>query len=345
VTSPAGEVLQVPVGPGDASLTVPNYRIGSNTASPVTITPYSRFALPPGLAGTVSGAARTINANGIGAPVAPVLTLASAANGDGTSTVTATAAAGANGDGSALRFGIVPEGSRCVLGDTATASFRVDDGVEYAYRMCAESVVGDTSFGRVETTAAVRAVQSTAAPSGWTFVVDAEPAVSDNTARWSISQQPTSSQTPPRYNAPEFSGWPGSTVFDRDPEIGVRYVHQSWGPTTDYARVTPAPGSAPYQVQAAWSAGQCEGGADLALQSSSTDGLATISFDRDELVYYNAADEPLAHEDSWLVPRGAVRADGIGVTVDWSGQGWGLDGVVTTFSAACTPNELPPPAP
>ena len=344
ITSPAGEVLQVRVGPGDASLTVPRYRVGSNTASPVTVTPYSRFAVPPGLAGTTSGASRTINANGIGAPTGPVLALDSTSNGDATATVTAAATAALNGDGSSLVFGVVRDGQRCVVSaDGANASFVVDDGIEYSYRMCAESVYQGTTYGRVEATATVRAVQSTAAPQGWTFVVDPTPAVSSGSAQWTITQQPTSAETPPRNNVAEFQNWPGTTVFDRDPGILVRYVHQDWGPTTDWAAVTPAGGSAPYQTQARWSA-TCDGGADLAPTSSSSNDLAAISFDRSKLTYVDASGAVLPHDDSWLVPVGAVRADGIGVTVDWSAQGWGLNPATDTFSVTCTPN-LPVPGP
>ena len=73
---PAGADQEEPVT-GDDTVIVPRYRVGSNVPAPVTVTPYSRFPVPPGLAGTTSGAARTITANGIGAPGEPVLTLSS----------------------------------------------------------------------------------------------------------------------------------------------------------------------------------------------------------------------------------------------------------------------------
>ena len=38
---------------------------------PITVTPYSRFELPPGLGGSASGAAVTVQANGIGSPLSP----------------------------------------------------------------------------------------------------------------------------------------------------------------------------------------------------------------------------------------------------------------------------------
>lgn len=344
ITSPTGDTVQERVD--DDTVVVARYRVGSNAQTEVTVTPYSRFAVPPGVSGTAAGASRTIAANGIGAPLAPVLTLTSTANGDGTTTVSAIAAASANGDGSSIRYGIVAAGDRCTVSpDGAAASFDVDDGADYTFVMCAESWYGETSFGRIEATATARAVQSPGAPQGWTFVVDPAPQVSSDSARWTITAAPTSSETPPRNNSAEFENWPDSTVFGSDPGIRVRYVHETWGPTTEWAAVTPAAGTAPYQVQARWAADACEGGADLALSSSSSNGAAAVTFDRAALTYYDAADAVLPHEDSWLVPVGAVRVDGIGVTVDWSAQGWGLRAATATFGTTCTPNLEPPPPP
>ena len=73
VSSPAGETVQIPIRRNDTSIDLPQYRVGSNTSSPITVTPYSRFDLPPGLGGSPSGAAATVWGNGIGAPTAPSL--------------------------------------------------------------------------------------------------------------------------------------------------------------------------------------------------------------------------------------------------------------------------------
>ena len=75
VGSPAGETVRVPIGRGQSSIELRDYRVGSNTASPITVTPYSRFDLPPGLGGSPSGAAATVWGNGIGAPTGLALTL------------------------------------------------------------------------------------------------------------------------------------------------------------------------------------------------------------------------------------------------------------------------------
>ena len=346
ISSATGETVRVPVGRGQTSVDVPSYRVGTNTATPVTIRPLSRFDVPPGIGGGPTGGVATVSANGIGAPVDVQLTLTSASNGDGTSTVTAHAVAGSGGDGSTLRYGIVREGARCTASpDGGDATFPgLQDGEEYRFTSCAESWFGGSSFGRSTATATVRAQQTGRAPTGWTFAVDGTPNVSSSRAEWVIRSTPTSSEALPNRNRVEFTGWgPASTVFDRDPGIQVRYVHQVWGTATPWAAVTPRAGSAPYQVQARWSAQTCVGGSDLTLQSDSTNNQANITFGSTGLRFFDIAGVqlPLA-ADPWAVPIGAVRVDGISVSVDWSAQGWGLAPATTTFSATCDPN-LPPP--
>ncbi|GAA1469766.1 Ig-like domain-containing protein [Microbacterium thalassium] len=348
IESETGETLTLSVGPGQTRLEVASYRIGTNSRTAVTVTPVSRFELPPGLTGTQAGTAVTVRTNGVGAPLDPQLTLASASDGDGTSTVTARAAAASGGDGSTVRYGIVPEGSACQVtedGDTATFS-GLADGEEYRYTMCAESWFEGVPYGRVTATATVRAQQTGRAPTGWTFVVDATPVVGSGRAEWIIRDQPTSDERVPNNNTVEFSGAPPTSVFGRDPGILVRYVHTFWNRTTPWATVVPAAGSAPYQLQASWTATSCVGGGQLELQGGSSagpsGGTATISFGSASLVYRDADGAVLAHaEGTWEVPVGAASVDGISVTADWDAQGWGLQPATTTFSASCTPN-LPP---
>lgn len=348
VTSPRGETARIPLRPGQDSLELSSYRVGSNSASPITVTPYSRFDLPPGLGGSASGAAVTIWANGIGAPRDPVLTLSSESAGDGTSTVTARGSAALNGDGSGLRYGIVRDGDRCTTStDGATATFSgLPDGEEYRFVLCVESWFDGESFGRATAAQSVRAVQSGKAPKGWTFAVDGAPNVGDGRAEWIIRAQPTSTEKAPNHNHVEFSGWP-TGVFDRDPAMQVRYVHDWWGTATPWATIVPAPGSAPYQVQATWRVDSCQGGGLLAASGASTDGKAAISFANGALVYYDKNEKVLPHTvDTWEVPKGAVRVEGVGVTVSWSAQGWGLSDATSTFSAGCLPNDtVPGPTP
>jgi hypothetical protein len=346
VTSPQGETVRIPLTPRQDRIDLPGYRVGSNSASPITVTPYSRFDVPPGLGGSQSGAAVTVWANGIGAPRDPVLTLSAQSDGDGTSTVTARGAAALNGDGSALRYGIVRDGGSCqTTTDGATATFPgLPDGEEYRFLLCVESWAGGASFGRATTTASVRAVQSGTAPRGWTFVVDGRPDVAAARAEWLVRAQPTSAERLPNRNHAEFTGWP-SGVFDRDPAIQVRYVHDWWGTATPWATVVPASGSAPYQLQATWWADSCEGGGVLSPRgdsSNTSSGKAAITFDNSRVIYYDGDGAVLPHTaGTWEVPVGAERAEGIGVTASWSAQGWGLADASTSFGVDCNPNTPP----
>ena len=207
ISSPAGEVVRVAVNGNQTRVEVPSYRVGSNTASLVTVTPYSRFELPPGLGGSASGAAATAQANGVGSPLSPQLTLSSVSNGDGTATITANASAVLNGDGSSLRYGIVRDGERCTVAATgSTATFSVADGDEYTYRVCVESYWGDRPYGRAETTATVRAQQSGRAPQGWTFAVDATPNVERTACRLDHPRGPHHHREDPQPQPPRVLG-------------------------------------------------------------------------------------------------------------------------------------------
>jgi len=350
ITSPTGEVARIPVRPNQTRVEVPAYRVGANTATIVTVTPYSRFDPPPGLGATPSGASVTTQAHGIGAPREPRLTLSSSSNGDGTVTITAQGSALPGGDGALVRYGIVPEGDRCTPregGQDATFS-GYQDGREYRFTLCADSWFDGDSFGTVSVTESVRARQSGRAPRDWTFVVAPDPSVTSSRAEWTIRDQPTSSDRIPFLNRVEFQGWPGSTVFGQDPQIRVRYVHEVWGDDTPWATVAPRAGSAPYQVQASWRVTSCVGGGTLATAGESSSapggGQAAVSFGSGGLAYYDAEGALLPHPaDSWTVPAGAVRVEGISVTVDWSAQGWGLAPATATFGATCQPGDAPAP--
>ncbi|MFE7843854.1 Ig-like domain-containing protein [Microbacterium sp. NPDC057407] len=345
ISSTTGERLRIPIGRNQTSLEVSSYQVGTNSSTPITITPFSRFALPPGLGGSESGAAATVYGNGIGAPLSPQLSLSSSSNGDGTSTVTARGAALRNGDGSSLRYAIVREGDRCVpTTDGATATFSgLQDGNEYRFQLCVESWWDDQAFGSTSVTDTVRAVQSGDAPTGWTFVVAPTPNVAGQRADWVIRDTPQSPERPPNNNVPEFRGGPPTSVVGQDPNIEVRYVHRFWGTATPWAPVTPRAGSAPYQVQANWWLESCVGGTDLvAAWDSSTapgGGKAAVTFANAGLVFYDENDQvlPRPAPDSWAVPVGAVRVDGIAVSANWDAQGWGLAPASATFSGTCSP--------
>ncbi|MCC2033619.1 Ig-like domain-containing protein [Microbacterium allomyrinae] len=350
ISSPDGELARVPIGRNDTRIVVPSYRVGTNTAAIVTVTPYSRFELPPGLGGSAAGAATTVQTNGVGAPLSPQLALSAASDGESTVTVTGRATATLNGDGSTLRYGIVREGQSCTTSvDGAVATFPgLADGNEYTFTLCVESWWGDQRFGRAETTASVRAQQSGRAPRGWTFAVDAAPDVSAQSAQWVIRAQPTSTERIPNRNYAEIQGGPPSSVFGRDPGIQVRYVHEWWGPSTPWATAVPASGSAPYQVQANWSVTSCVGGGTLATawdsSNASSGAKAAVTFGNAGLRYYDESGAVLPHEAAtWTVPVGAAYVEGIAVSVNWDAQGWGLTPASTTFAAECDPNRPPVP--
>lgn len=345
IASPAGETVTETVPLGATTLTVPSFRVGANTGTVVTVTPISRYELPPGLGGPSVGS-MTLLANGVGAPTSLSLSLSAVNSGDRTVEVTAVGSAFSGGDGSTLRYGIIQQGTgTCVA--TADGSRRVfsnlPDGRLYTFELCVESWHGDTMFGRTSTTGDVRAVQNPRSPQGYTFVVGPTAHVSDGGATWTIDSAPTSSEVPPNDNTIAFSNWPSNTTFGSDPGIRVRYEHISGWWQSSWGNVTPAPGSAPYQVRASWSLGACNGGQRLTADVSSTGDLAAISRDASAITYYDEAGAPIAAgSDPWIVPDNAVRVDGVRVTVDWSARGWGLAAATGTLSTRCTPV---PPAP
>ncbi|MGP3535881.1 Ig-like domain-containing protein [Microbacterium sp. RD1] len=351
IASATGETTDVDVARGADSTEVRNYRVGTNAATTVTVTPFSRYSLPPGLGGRPSGDAAVVQANGVGAPLNPTLSLQSTPGADGTSTIVASATAQPNGTNSELRFAIVQEGQRCaprVGGDRETFT-GFADGETYRFTVCVESWYGDQSFGQVTAAGEVRAEQRRNAPSGYTFQVGAAPQVneSNRTARWMIDRINEGSPAP-RNNEVRYENWgPGTSVFDQDPQIRVFFQHRLWGSESDRGAVTPAPGGAPYQVQARWSLQSCQGGGTLEVDRSSSNGDANISFDFANVVYRDANGDvlPTNAEAPRQVPAEAASVSGIRVTVDWSAKGWGLNNATATFGGDCTPAADPDPAP
>lgn len=342
ITSPTGETVRVPVGLRQTEISVPSYRVGSNTGTLVSVTPYSRFDLPPGLGGSASGNAKTVVANGVGAPREPNLTLVATATANDTVTITADGAAALNGDGSTLRYGIVRDGETCRVSEGgASASFPgLRGGEEYRFILCVESYVGGRSFGRVETSSTVFAEQSAAPPTGWTFRVSPTPVVADGRAEWRIRDLPTSSEPLPNRNRAEFNTDPlGISLFGRSPGLQVRYVHE-WFPSraTGWGNVTPASGSAPYQVQATWSIGSCVGGSTLQRTSASSNSGAAITWSDANIRFLDADGAVLPYTaGSWTVPTGAVSVDRVSVTASWTT--WGLQAATSTLPLqSCDPN-------
>lgn len=347
IQSAVGETRTVTIAPNQTSVSVSRFVVGSNTQTPVTVTPVSRYSLPPGLAGSTAGSAATVNTNGVGAPVNAALALQATSNGNGSSTILATGTAQPGGDGSQLRFGVVQGTGGCTASQPPTSgsgTYQVEstvpDGIVYTFTLCVRSMIGGTSFGDAGDTEQVRAVQSQAAPQGYTFTVAPAPQVSASTPNqvfWTIQSAPTSTEQPPTNNHAEFSGYP-TNVVGSDPGIRVRYVHNDWGTTSNWADVTPAAGSAPYQLQARWSA-VCTTGSDLQRTGASSNSRAALTFS-DVHYYRNGLLGPVEltpdANDPWLVPAGADYAT-LSVAVDWSATGWNVNGYSTSFRVDCNP--------
>ncbi len=354
IASATGETITVTVARGQDTVNVGRYTIGTNAATPLSVTPFSRYSLPPGLGGRPSGDAYTVNANGVGAPLNPVLSLTAVPTGDGVARVDAVVTAQPNGTGSQLWYDVVPADRAWECdprqGGSQESFPGLADGEEYSFIACVESRYQGDAFGSAQAQATVRAEQNRAAPTGYTFRVGATPQIDEGArvARWSIDRINEGS-APPRRNEVRYENWgPGTSVFDSDPQIKVYFRHEWWGTESERGSVTPAAGSAPYQVQARWSLQSCQGGGTLDVGRSSTNGDANITFDFANVVYRDAAGTVLPTDPNAprQVPPLAASVSGIRVNVDWSATGWGLNAAAAQFGGDCSPVIDPgPPTP
>jgi hypothetical protein len=344
IASPSGETREVRIGQTQDAVDVRGFLVGSNAATDVAVTPFSRFELPPGLGGQPSGQTKTVPANGVGAPLNVVLKLVPRATGDGKATVDAAVSAQRNGDGSQLLYGIALAGrENCVPGEGGqNRSFAgLDEGEEYTFVACVTSTYGGREFGTTRAENRVR-VESTKTPSGWTFEVDRRPQVEQSRAEWRITSDPESDDRIPRNYRAQFSGWNGSTpVFDQDPGIRVQYVRDGWAPSAAVP-VTAGEGSAPYQVSAQWSVTSCRGGEPLVVGGTVSTGGGAVTAETDSLLitYYGDRGQLLIPTTPGTVPDAAVSVRGIPVTAS-VGQ-WGLQDARGTASGECVPLPDPP---
>lgn len=350
ISSPLGDTVRVDVPRGGASVQLARFRVGANTPTPITVTPHSRFPVPPGLSGTSSGAAVTVYGNGIGAPADLNLVLTATGAAEGLVNITARASADVNGAGATLRYGFAIAGAACTAGgseEQAVFAGRID-GEEYEVEVCAETWFEGRLFGRTVTQGTVRAVQSPSAPRGYTFVVDAAPSYGTNDARWSIKAAPTSPEQPPRRNTARFNLAPGVVpTYSGDPGLQVQYCHNLWQTCGEWGAVTPAAGSAPYQVVASWRVASCEGGAAVQRTGSASNGRGILSFDFTTAIYRGADGAVIPTTTPEVAPIGATLVERIGVGVAWPAE-WNLTPAAATMSATCTPNlpitpEVPAP--
>ncbi len=163
-----GEVTQ-PVRSGIA--TFRDYRVGSNSPTPLTATPLTRFELPPIPGGSRAGTALSFRANGIGAPSLSLEVTASRGADPGTVTATATVAPDGRGDRIMVGF---TDGGTCepvqavdAGGGTATRTFTDKElWTEVTITACAVTEYGGRGFGRVERSGSATPQEAIAAPVG-----------------------------------------------------------------------------------------------------------------------------------------------------------------------------------
>lgn len=342
ITSDTGDSVDVDVRRGSTSATIPSYRIGSNDATALTVTPMSRFTLPPGFDGSTTGQARTILANGVGAPTAPaVVEVSQSVNDDGTATVVLEGSAKRNGADSQVRIGIT-DSQTCNTVDigsatSAQASLKARVGDSPTFQMCAESWYDGRVFGRSNASVQVVVKPKNGAPrpTGYHFVVDpTASSVRGNRAEWTITSRPTSdTDNKPSWADIKMSGYP-SSVFGGDPGIEVWY---RWGIFDgDPVRVTASPNSAaPHQVSAEVGVTVCSGGNALKLSATSDDApdITVVSAE-----FRNAKNKKLTTPDDGTVPVGAVTVSGQ-AKISWESAGWGLAPATVSFSlTSCAPN-------
>lgn len=205
VSSPvtgASETLSVPSGGGE--VVFPEFAVGANRQTTLTVTPLSRFDYPPIASGTTEGTSASVVAYGVGAPL---VQLRLEPSDDGSGEVRAVATVAANGVGTQLWVGIAT-GTTCTVEFVGNVtSGEVDEVIagtvweDTSARACAEYRIGSTSFG-VAAAGPVTAqpTEPIPAPSGTTtYTIAPAPTVSGQTATWSQVSGPVLDH--PRYQA------------------------------------------------------------------------------------------------------------------------------------------------
>ena len=256
--APPARRVRVPVGPRQTSLEVPSYRVGTNAATPITVTPFSRFDVPPGLGGSVvrrrrdrvgerhrraAGRAARADARRRTATAprrSPPRERARPAATD-RRCATASSARGARCDDQRRR-------------DPTRPSRASPDGEEYRFTACVESWYDDESFGRVDRdrVGARPAVRPRAAR------VDVRRRLRPRTSRTRVPSgssarlRPPTSACPTRTASSSRAGDRARACSTATPASRCATSTRSGAPPRRGRVVTPRAGSAPYQVQARW---------------------------------------------------------------------------------------------
>ncbi len=163
-----GEVTQ-PVRDGTAVFR--DYVIGSNSPTPLTATPLTRFDVPPIAGGSQAGTAFTFRANGIGAPSLSLDVTAS--RGENPGSVTATATVSPDGGGDRIVVGFT-NGGTCepsqplgAGGGTVSRTFSgLDLWQEVTITACAVTEYGGRGFGQSVRSASATPQETIPQPQG-----------------------------------------------------------------------------------------------------------------------------------------------------------------------------------
>ena len=345
VTSPTGETVRDAGGRSADERRLPRTASASNTATP---SPSRRLALraAPGLGGSASGAAVTVSAQ----------RHRRAARRHAHAELDVERRRHVDGDRARHRGARAATGRRCATASPARAArarrrgrrdrdlHRASPTARSTASRCAPSRGTTTRRSGARTTTASGARRSSpaarraAGPSSSTRA----PNVSGTGAHGSSASSPTRPSGSRTSNRVEFAGWgparrlrprprhPGALrprlVGDRDP-VGDRHAARR--------------AARPYQVQARGGCSRCVGGIDLVaagrLVRRPAGGKAAFTFGNAGLRYFDArARAARTPPAPGTVPVGAVRVEGIEVTVDWSAQGWGLAPRARRSAATCT---------
>ena len=203
LSSPAGELLRVRVDPGRDTVDIGRYRIGSNALSPLTVTPISRFEVPPGCpARSPARPSRSPRTASASRPRRPSRSPRSP---------TATARPPSRRRGAPARAVTAPRpgsaspgrrGLRRAPGGESADLQRPARRRGLRLRVCAESWWGGERYGRSDRHGRGPCRAERGAAAGWVFVVDETPTVDGAEARWMIRDAPHSSESPPRTTTP-----------------------------------------------------------------------------------------------------------------------------------------------
>lgn len=317
-----GATQTVTVPAGATSADIPSFAVGANSPTTVTITPVSRFDLPPIASGSTDGSALEVTAWGVGAPR---VTLSLTPSVDGSGEVTARVDVGANGAGVTLWAGVSTNGT-CTLeriGDTAATTFtRVLSGTVWQTTTaiaCAEYRIGGTAFGRTTTEpVSARPTEPLPAPTGdATYTIDPAPSVSGRTARWESITAPSFPH--PRYE----TRYGASRVTDFDALFTL--------------------GSDPGTIQAYWCVDTaCSStGTTVTPTGAAYTAAATFPTDCDATGAPNPTQVAARPADYAVTTESEPSADGSEtlwkITVTWSGRLGGLDPYTYTGLACPAP--------